>query len=761
MILHGTHDVTLVLLSVIVATAASFTALDLGGRARASAGRSRWLWLATAALAMGGGIWAMHFVAMLAFSVPGMGVSYDPGLTTLSLLVAVVATGAGFAIMGVRRRPGLLLAPAGLLMGAGVVTMHYVGMAAMRMPMTLRYDRLWVAISMLIAVGAATAALWLTARHGRLPRRLAAAATMGTAVAGMHYAAMRAATFTADGRVAMAGPPADLGQASLAFGVAGATFLILFLALLAAMFDRRFAEAAMREAVALRRSEERFRSLYRGTPLPLHSLDENGRIEQVSNTWLELTGYRAEDVIGRPLFHFLTEPSARQFMQTDWPELLRQDYLPPRDYKAVTRSGQFLDVVAAARIERDEEGRFLHALGGLTDVTERRRAEEALRQSQKIEAIGHLTGGVAHDFNNLLAVVIGNLDLLRKRLADAEPRHLRLLDNALEGANRGASLTQRLLSFARRQDLRPEPVDTARLVHGMSDLLQRSLGPMIRVEARFPLDLPPARADAHQLELALLNLSVNARDAMPDGGTLEVSATLERVVAGEKDGLNAGAYVRLSLSDHGSGMDADTLARATEPFFTTKGLGKGTGLGLPMVQGLAAQSGGRLVLVSAVGRGTTAELWLPVATGVAPPAEASAAPEAEQASLPSIILVVDDDPLVLANTAAVLDDLGHHVVTAASGMEALARIAEGPEFALLITDQLMPHMTGTQLIDRVRAMQPRLPALIVSGYSELAETSLDVPLLRKPFTQAALAAAVARLRLPGVVVPIRAVRRQA
>jgi PAS domain S-box-containing protein len=760
MVLHGTHDLTLASLSVAIAVAASFTALDLSGRIRVSSGRSRWLWLATAAVAMGGGIWAMHFVAMLAFSVPGMNVSYDPALTVSSLLVAVATTGGGFAVMGLRRRSPLFLLLAGLLMGAGVVTMHYLGMAAMRMPMAIRYDGPWVALSMLIAIGAATAALWLTTQDGRLPKRLAASGIMGSAIAGMHYAGMHAAVFTASRRGPMPGGDVGLNQVSLAFGIAAATFLILFVALVAAMFDRRFARAAMREAVALRRSEERFRSLYRGTPLPLHSLDKEGRIEQVSNTWLELMGYRADDVIGRPLFHFLTERSARQFMQADWPELMERGYLSSRDYKAVTRSGAFLDVVAAARVEHDEQGRFLHALGGLTDVTERRRAEEALRQAQKIEAIGHLTGGVAHDFNNLLAVVIGNLDLLRKRLDPIDPRHRRLLDNALEGANRGASLTQRLLSFARRQDLRPEAVDVAKLVHGMGDLLQRSLGPMVRVEARFPLDLPPARVDAHQLELALVNLGVNARDAMPDGGVWEIAAAVDRIDLAGGHGLAAGAYVKLSLRDHGTGMDGETLARATEPFFTTKGLGKGTGLGLPMVQGLAAQSGGKLSLRSGIGQGTTAELWLPVAIG-AP----QAAPVPAQAPVarfsPATILVVDDDPLVLANTAAVLDDLGHRVITASSGMEALARLADGPTLDLLVTDQLMPHMTGVQLVERVRAMQPGLPALIVSGYSELAETELDVPLLRKPFTQSALAAAVARVSAGPTVVPISAGRRQA
>lgn len=671
MVMTGAHDPALVCVSILIAVMASYTALDLGGRIRASQGALRSAWLATAAVSMGGGIWAMHFVAMLAFSMPGMLLGYDLGLTLLSLAVAILVTGVGFVVMSRARRSSLLLVEAGTFMGLGIVAMHYIGMAAMRMPAALRYDPAWFAISVLIAVGAATAALWL-ASHDRHPvERFGAALVMGGAIAGMHFAGMQAAIFTTmpSGHGARA---LGVGTETLALGVSGAAFLILFLSLIAAMFDRRFAVLAERESQALRESEERFRALYRGTPLPLHSLDRAGRIDKVSNAWLDLLGYDRDEVLGRPLINFLTESSARHFVQRDWPELIDANVLAEREYRAVTKGGVFLDLVSAMRVERDAAGNFLSVVGGFTDVTGRRKAEEALRQAQKLEAIGQLTGGIAHDFNNLLSVIVGNLELLRKRLPD-DPKMIRFLESAFEGAQRGASLTQRLLAFARRQDLRPHPLSVAELVQGMTALLRRSLGPAVRVETHFPLDLPLAMADANQLEMALINLTVNARDAMPEGGTIDISAKVA-VFDGSAHGLAAGRYVELAVADTGAGMDEETLQRATEPFFTTKGLGKGTGLGLPMVQGLAAQSGGRLMLESAVGRGTVAKLYLPVAEAW----EEELAPSGDGAEVallptaPATILVVDDDPLVLENTAAMLEDLGHRVLRAASGDTALA-----------------------------------------------------------------------------------------
>jgi PAS domain S-box-containing protein len=745
MSLTGAHDSTLVALSILIATVASYTALDLAGRIRAATGWAARAWLATAALAMGGGIWAMHFVAMLAFSMPGMEAHYDLGLTLLSLIVPVAVTGIGFAVVNRPTSSRFALAASGLLMGIGIAAMHYTGMAAMHVPASLRYDAPWVAVSILIAVGASTIALWLAFKNTGLVQKLVAAGVMGMAVSGMHYTAMYAASFTAHGVTDGGHGYASIGQTNLALAVAATTFLILFLSLIAAMFDRRFAVLAEREALALRRSEEQFRALYRKTPLPLHALDAEGRVEEVSEAWLDLLGYPRESVVGRPLINFMSEESARRRVQEDWPKLLASGALRDAEYRFVTHRGEPLDVLLSSQVERDAQGRFLRALGGLVDVTARRRAEEALRQAQKMEAVGRLTGGIAHDFNNLLAVVIGNLDLLRRRLPD-DPRLTRLVEHAIQGAERGASLTQRMLSFARRQSLRPERICAPDLVRGMEDLLRRSIGPQVQIETHFPLGLAYAYADANQVELALLNLVVNARDAMPNGGIITISAREQAVGTDQVSGLSSGRYVCLAVSDTGTGMDEATLGRAMEPFFTTKGVGKGTGLGLSMVHGLAEQSGGALVLESRVGVGTTAEVWLPFAEAREEPGEIAAeAGKKAGAATPSLtVLAIDDDALVLANTAAMLDDLGHVVLEASSGEEALTFLRRGRKVDLVITDYAMPGMTGLHLAEAIRAEWPRMPILLATGYAEVAlDSHLALPRLNKPYQQADLADAVA------------------
>ncbi|MBM1169648.1 MHYT domain-containing protein [Microvirga arabica] len=746
MTVTGSHDTTLVVLSTLIATVASYTALDLAGRIRMAQGWAKHAWLAAAAFAMGGGIWAMHFVAMLAFSMPDMPVRYDLGLTAVSFALPILVTGTGFLVV-IRPNAGLkALALSGLVMGLGIAGMHYTGMAAMRMPADLSYNSVWVAISVLIAIGASMVALWLAFRNTGLGQKVVAAVAMGIAVSGMHYAAMHAAVFTAYPGIDQAHGEASLEQTTLALAIAAATFLILFLALIAAMFDRRFALLAEREAAALRASEEQYRTLYKKTPLPLHSVNEAGIIEHVSEAWLDLLGYRREEVVGRPITDFMTEDAIQRRSEL-WPKLLRDGVFKDAEYRLITKSGAVLDVLFSGRVERDGDGRFLHVLGGVVDVTARKKAEEALRHAQKLEAVGQLTGGVAHDFNNLLAVVLGNLELLRKRVPD-DPKITRLLDSAIQGAQRGAALTQRMLAFARRQDLKPEPVDLPDLVKDMADLLQQSTGSLVRIETRFPLGLPRARVDANQLELALLNLVVNARDAMPEGGVITIAAQEQTIDQDHGIGLALGRYVCLSVTDTGEGMDEATLARAMEPFFTTKGVGKGTGLGLSMVHGMAAQSGGRLVVSSRKGEGTTAEIWLPAiyAQAVAPavPASQGHVSSLSAGSKGLMVLVVDDDPLVLQNTVAMLEDLGHRVLEAASGREALDYLGRAHTVELVITDQAMPGMTGVQLIEAIRRQWPHLPIILASGYADLPfRLSPDIVRLSKPFRQDGLARAVA------------------
>jgi PAS domain S-box-containing protein len=367
----------------------------------------------------------------------------------------------------------------------------------------------------------------------------------------------------------------------------------------------------------------------------------------------------------------------------------------------------------------------------MMEVAAREKAQEQLRQAQKMETIGQLTGGVAHDFNNLLMAVMGNLDLLRKRMPD-DPRLHRLIDGALQGAERGASLTQRLLAFARQQDLRAVPVDLPALIQGMIDLLERSLGPRVALRLDIPERLPPARIDANQLELAVLNLAINARDAMPDGGSIEIR--VREYQASKDPALKSGGYLKLSVIDTGTGMTPEVLKRAIEPFFSSKPLGKGTGLGLSMVHGLAVQLGGALQLASTVGKGTTATLLLPVATS-APEAE-SRAHAAQKVNRSAVILFVDDDPLIAMSTTEMLEDLGHRVIGANSGRHALDILRSEQPIDLMMTDHVMPGMTGIELAAASREVRPSLPILLATGYADLPEgAQVDLPRLAKPYHQ--------------------------
>ncbi|TDV45039.1 PAS domain S-box-containing protein [Pseudomonas graminis] len=403
-------------------------------------------------------------------------------------------------------------------------------------------------------------------------------------------------------------------------------------------------------------------------------------------------------------------------------------------------------VEITARKDVEEELRELNATleGRIAKaIAEREEVQEALRQSQKMEAMGQLTGGVAHDFNNLLTPIVGTLDMLQRRGVGGE-REQRLISGAVQSADRARTLVQRLLAFARRQPLQPVSVDVAKLVNGMGDLVASTTGPQIRVVVDAPPDLPAAIADPNQLEMALLNLSVNARDAMLEGGTMRISASAEWVCNGHRSRLPTGDYLCLSVADTGTGMDASTLARAVEPFFSTKGVGKGTGLGLSMVHGLASQLNGALTIQSSPGLGTNVELWLPRSMSL--PAAALRTEEApERRSLRGIALLVDDEELVRASTSYMLADLGYRVIEASSGEEALQLLGTGQHVDLIVTDHLMPGISGTDLARRVRISRPGTAILLVSGYAEHEGLDPDLPRLTKPFRKSELAASLAQL----------------
>jgi signal transduction histidine kinase len=374
---------------------------------------------------------------------------------------------------------------------------------------------------------------------------------------------------------------------------------------------------------------------------------------------------------------------------------------------------------------------------------ERQAAFAQVHEMQKLESLGKLTGGVAHDFNNLLMAVLTNLHLVRKGVVN-DSRLTRFIDGAIEGAERGATLTKRMLAFARRQELKPETVAISALVDGMTEMLRRSLGPSIEIGTEFGDTITPVCVDPNQLELALLNLTLNARDAMPLGGRITIAACHDTVPAGNARGLNAGHYVCLTVTDVGLGMDEGTLKRATEPFFTTKGVGKGTGLGLSMVHGFTVQSGGAMEIRSQPGVGTTVALWLPAAVGQ-PSAETPtvAAAPAVIAGRSYRVVVVDDDPLIAESTAAIIEDLGHIPIQALSSLNALEILQADAGIDLVVTDHAMPVMTGTELARQIHRIHPGLPVILVTGYAELPnDEASTLPRLDKPYTAEDLAALI-------------------
>ena len=509
--------------------------------------------------------------------------------------------------------------------------------------------------------------------------------------------------------------------------------------------DRKMAEET------LRRSEQQFRMLVQGvTDYAIYMLSPEGLVSNWNQGAQRIKGYLPEEIIGQHFSVFYTpedreagEPQRALGIAT------REGRFENRSWRVRKDGTRFLAHVVVDAI-RGETGTLLGFAKITRDVTEAHKAQqdlektrEALFQAQKMQAIGQLSGGIAHDFNNLLTVILGNLEIVQKRIGD-DPKLTRLLENATQGALRGVSLTQRMLAFARRQELKTEAVDIPQLVQGITGLLRSSLGPNIKIETRFPLELDRVFADTNQLELAILNLATNARDAMPDGGSVIIKAEHEVVLEQAQHALAAGHYVCLSLTDTGAGMDTNTLASAKDPFFTTKGLGKGTGLGLSMVHGFIEQLGGRFVLKSEPGQGTAAELWLPVATHAD---IASPLPVIEPvSSVPRLsVLVVDDDILVLTSTVLLLEDLGHRVLSVTSGAQALSLFDQGEVIDLMITDMAMPHMSGAQLAHAVRLLKPDLPIILATGYAERLEGfAAQLPRLPKPFTQLNLLEVIAQ-----------------
>ncbi|WP_176556086.1 PAS domain S-box protein [Rubellimicrobium rubrum] len=515
-------------------------------------------------------------------------------------------------------------------------------------------------------------------------------------------------------------------------------------------FERTRAEARIRElnATLERRVSEAVNErnrLWAVSEDLFVTADFTGRLLEVSESWTRLLGWDRETLLRDGYVH-LIHPDDLDLARDQLEALQRSGRSVSYENRVLKQDGEWRLIDWTLNMEPD--GGRLYGVG--RDITRERAQTQALaevqaqlHEVQKLESIGQLTGGVAHDFNNLLTPIVGALDILSRRVTD--DRAQRLITGALQSADRAKTLIQRLLAFARRQTLQPQAVVPAKLVLGMRDLIERSLGPLIEVRLDLPADLPSILVDPNQLELALLNLSLNAHDAMPDGGRLSIAARVMDVGTRTRSGLAPGRYVRLMVSDTGSGMDADTLKRAIEPFFSTKAVGRGTGLGLSMVHGLAAQSGGLFELESRPGEGTTAALWLPVADEQ-PKAEAVQPHEWLGTGRSVKVLLVDDEDAVRTVAAEGMRELGYEVVEAVNAATALELVGNGLRADIVVTDHMMPGMTGADLAGELRRQQPSLPVLLITGYAHLSpERARGLPVLPKPFRPVELAATLSEM----------------
>ena len=500
---------------------------------------------------------------------------------------------------------------------------------------------------------------------------------------------------------------------------------------------------------ALVEAEARFRGIFDAQFQFISLLDRDGTIIEMNRTALDAGSLARADVVGRPFWmtHWWSS-NQRSLVQQDIAiaaagGVIRRE-IEVRDTRDQGR-GIWIDM-SFKPVRDPVTGTVTSIVAESHDLTEKRAIADQLAQAQKVQALGQLAAGIAHDFNNILHVVSGAVALIEQRPGDLE-RTRRLARSAITAADRGMSITQRLLSFARRGELRAEPIATAHLVHNLCEVLTHTLGSTITVRADVRPDVPPIMADRALLETAMINLGINSRDAMPNGGLLVISAEVEHVGEGRQHsaGLEAGNYVRLTVSDNGTGMDAATLARVSEPFFTTKPPGQGTGLGVAMAKGFAGQSGGGLSIASSLGAGTTVVMWLRQATEAVQHSSEAINLSRKPTAHSACVLVVDDDDLVRELLAAQLDEAGFHTIVAASGKEALGLIEADDRIDVLVSDLSMPGMDGVATIRQARALRPALPCFLLTGYvGDGAASSAEnaFVLARKPITGKVLAAQI-------------------
>ncbi len=706
--------------------------LDLARRAHARSGWSRSAWLATAAGSAGLAIWSMHIVAFL--SVPWHPpVAWDAWSTILALLMSLLSAWFGLSSAGRLANPSRSVIVA-LVMGAGLCATCPIGMTGLRGVVPVGIDPLPLLLSLLLATLVSSVAL-LGNRKRRPSERVAASLLAALFSTAMLWSSLRAATFQ-PAPFGSRGPSVPAGSLAAAAGFC--SILVSMVGWLAALFDRRLQQLAARSHRLHRQNEERLRRVLEQLPFGIIVADVATKAVVFSNREADRVLAGLDRQSARSGFF----PSAEGFGDP-LSRALRDEEIVDRELQTFRRGdGSSVTLEISASPICDQRSQVVTAIAAFQDVSARVQAEADLRQAQKMEALGQLTGGIAHDTNNLLTAILGNLDLLEQHLVDEQQRAL--LRNALSATERGAKLPSQLLGYSRRQSHAPCPVDVNRVVRDMHPLLASTIGGAIRIEASLGADLWPAYADPTQLELVLLNLSINARDAMPAGGAIHV-ATSNVVLAESRSATDPppGDYVALHVRDGGTGMDDATLARAFEPFFSTKGPGRGSGLGLSQVLGIAQQLGGGVRITSKVGAGTTVQLFMPRSRAqVQAPALTSSVPDRSGALDGKTILLVDDDDDVRTAARALLGQFGCIVIEETNGRSAVARVAGAERIDMALIDFAMPGLTGADAGERMRAIRPGLPILVITGYADaehLPGVEGRFPTLQKPFRGAQLA----------------------
>lgn len=870
--MSGVYNTPLVLLSMAIAVLSAYAAIELTSRIVIARGRTRFAWLTGGALTMGVGIWAMHYVGMVAFQLP-IPIFYHLPTVLLSLVIAVLASLVGLSVVSASRLTLSRTLLGGTTMGCGIAGMHYVGMAAMRVSAMCHYSPVLVIFSVVAAIAISCLALeMIFALRGVHDswniRKSGGALLLGLAIPIMHYIGMAAVHFD-PARIHLNGIDDLISNSTFdRVTIIAVVIAVLALGIISAFIDRHLTLQASELALSRQQLQDLFDNMvdalvvldvasntvqanrpatellgvpsrhiatdlnafgfelldsrnrkvpFQDLPLSLalrgefldqaeyivRRLDGNGETITTVTTRpvLSVDGMTRQFYVS---FHDITERKQNtdtrarlaSIVDTSQDAIISKDasgviqswnaaaerifgYTPeemigqsimrllPHDlqheefeFLARLSRGEIIDHVETVRRHKggkpihvsltispihDAHGRFVGASKIARDITDRKMLERQLQRTHKMQAIGELTGGIAHDFNNLLGVIVGNLSLLES-MVEHEPEMLKRVRIAEKAAGRGADLTRRLLTFSSTGELNPVSTEVSTVIQDTLELAARTLGPEIRVSSRIAEKMPPIFVDPSGLESALLNLMVNARDAMPKGGAISILSELVTfddssvpVRAGE---LRPGRFAAISVSDTGEGMSAETLERALEPFFTTKARGKGTGLGLPMVYGFARQSGGAVRIYSEVGHGTTVTLYVRLADSAPQAVHIEQKPlEASDTALK--VLVVDDEPELLEVATSYLRRMGFTATyEARNGAEALNIVRIQPDIDLLITDVIMPGgLNGAELVEHIRHFIPNVRVIYSSGFpadalAERSGTAIDGHLLRKPYQRA-------------------------